>query len=43
MAVSEKAEGAMMRIFKLVMKLILTLLLAAVTGYFVFTCKGLIG
>ena len=43
MAVSEKAEGAMMRIFKLVMKLILTLLLAAVTGYFVFTCKGMIG
>lgn len=33
----------MMRIFKLVMKLILTLLLAAVTGYFVFTCKGMIG
>ena len=32
-----------MRIFKLVMKLILTLLLAAVTGYFVFTCKGMIG
>ena len=43
MAVSEKAEGAMMRIFKLVLKLILTLLLAAVTGYFVFTCKGMIG
>lgn len=43
MAVSEKAEGAMMRIFKLVMKLILTLILAAVTGYFVFTCKGMIG
>lgn len=32
----------MMRIFKLVLKLILTLLLAAVTGYFVFTCKGMI-
>ena len=33
----------MMRIFKLVMKLILTLLLAAATGYFVFTCNGMIG
>ena len=33
----------MMRIFKLVLKPILTLLLAAVTGYFVFTCKGMIG
>ena len=33
----------MMRIFKLVMKLILTLLLAAAIGYFVFTCKGMIG
>lgn len=32
-----------MRIFKLVMKLILILILAAVTGYFVFTCKGMIG
>ena len=32
-----------MRIFKLVLKLILTLILAMVTGYFVFTCKGMIG
>lgn len=43
MAVPEKAEGAMVRIFKLVLKLILILLLSAVTGYFVFTCKGMIG